>query len=115
MKAIAVDGKLLLANGKAVKSPVDGGGSLDLGITGAAAGQIAKIASVDENGVPTSWEAIDLPSDGGSGGGSGSSCECISATDDEIINALYETGFINPPTDSSGAILLAADNNILTL
>lgn len=68
MKAIAVDGKLLLANGKAVKSPVDGGGSLDLGLTGAAAGQIAKIASVDENGAPTSWEATDLPSDGGSGG-----------------------------------------------
>ncbi len=68
MKAIAVDGKLLLANGKAVKSPVDGGGSLDLGLTGAVAGQIAKIASVDENGAPTSWEAADLPSDGGSGG-----------------------------------------------
>ena len=69
MKAIAVDGKLLLANGKAVKSPVDGGGgSLDLGLTGAAAGQIAKIASVDENGAPTSWEAIDLPSDSGTGG-----------------------------------------------
>lgn len=68
MKVIAVDGKLLLANGKAVKSPVDGGGSLDLGLTGATAGQIAKIASVDENGAPTSWEATDLPSDGGSGG-----------------------------------------------
>ena len=69
MKAIAVDGKLLLANGKAVKPPVDGGGgSLDLGLTGATAGQIAKIASVDENGAPTSWEATDLPSDGGSGG-----------------------------------------------
>lgn len=69
MKAIAVDGKLLLANGKAVKPPVDGGGgSLDLGLTGAAAGQIAKIASVDENGAPTSWEATNLPSDGGSGG-----------------------------------------------
>lgn len=36
-------------------------------------------------------------------------------TDDDIINVLCETGFINPPTDSSGAILLAADNNILTL
>ena len=67
MKVIAVDGKLLLANGKAVKSPVDGGGSLDLGLTGAAAGQIAKIASVDENGAPTSWEAVDMPSGDGSG------------------------------------------------
>lgn len=35
--------------------------------------------------------------------------------DDNIIDALYETGIINPVTDSSGKILLASDNNILTL
>ena len=45
------------------------------------------------------------------GGGGGSA----SVTDDEIIDALFETDLINPATDSSGAILLAADNNILTL
>ena len=45
------------------------------------------------------------------GGGGGSA----SVTDDEIIDALFETDLINPVTDSSGAILLAADNNILTL
>ena len=38
-----------------------------------------------------------------------------SLTDDDIIDALYETGFINPVTDSGGKILLADDNNILTL
>ena len=38
-----------------------------------------------------------------------------SLTDDDIIDALYETGIISPATDSSGAILLASDNNILTL
>ena len=38
-----------------------------------------------------------------------------SLTDDDIIDALYETGFINPVTDSGGKILLAEDNNILTL
>ena len=38
-----------------------------------------------------------------------------SLTDDDIIDALYETGIINPVTDSGGKILLAADNNILTL
>ena len=38
-----------------------------------------------------------------------------SLTDDDIINALYETGIINPVTDSGGKILLADDNNILTL
>ena len=45
-----------------------------------------------------------------SGGGGGASL-----TDDDIIDALYETGFINPVTDSSGKILLASDNNILNL
>ena len=38
-----------------------------------------------------------------------------SLTDDDIIDALYETGIINPVTDSGGKILLADDNNILTL
>ena len=44
------------------------------------------------------------------GGGGGASL-----TDDDIIDALYETGIINPVTDSGGKILLASDNNILTL
>ena len=34
-------------------------------ITGATVGQIAKIAAVDENGVPTAWEPVDMPSGGG--------------------------------------------------
>ena len=38
-----------------------------------------------------------------------------SLTDDDIIDALYETGIINPATDNGGRILLADDNNILTL
>lgn len=37
-----------------------------MGITGAAVGQIAKITAVDENGVPTAWEAADMPSGGSS-------------------------------------------------
>lgn len=36
-------------------------------------------------------------------------------TNDDMIDALYETGVINPVANSSGAILLASDNNILTL
>ena len=35
-----------------------GGTDLSLGLTGAAAGQIAKISAVDENGKPTAWEKI---------------------------------------------------------
>ena len=44
------------------------------------------------------------------GGGGGASL-----TEDDIIDALYETGIINPVTDGGGKILLADDNNILTL
>ena len=42
--------------------------------------------------------------------------ECLDKiSDDDIINVLYETGIINPVTNNSGKILLAADSNILTL
>ena len=38
-----------------------------------------------------------------------------SLTEDDIIDALYETGVINPVADNDGKIFLASDNNILTL
>ena len=47
-----------------VDSSVSGG--LHLGITGANVGQTVKIKSVDEDGVPTEWEATgfdDVPTD----------------------------------------------------
>ncbi len=34
---------------------------VSLGVSGAAIGQIAKITAVDAQGVPTKWEAVDLP------------------------------------------------------
>lgn len=42
----------------------DTGGGLSLGLTGAAVGQIAKITAVDENGKPTAWSPVDMPSGG---------------------------------------------------
>ena len=44
------------------KNPV----GVDLAMTGAAVGQIAKITEVDASGVPTAWEPVDMPSGGGS-------------------------------------------------
>lgn len=44
------------------KNPV----GVDLAMTGAAVGQIAKITAVDASGVPTAWEPVDMPSGGGS-------------------------------------------------
>ena len=40
-------------------------GGVDMGITGATVGQIAKITAVDASGVPTAWEPVDMPSGGG--------------------------------------------------
>ena len=37
-----------------------------MNITGATVGQIAKITAVDDTGKPTAWEAVDMPSGGGS-------------------------------------------------
>lgn len=36
-----------------------------LDVTGAAVGQIVKIAAVDSDGVPTAWRPVDMPSGGG--------------------------------------------------
>ena len=44
-------------------APGKDGAGMD--INGAAAGQIAKISAVDENGVPTAWTPVDMPSGGG--------------------------------------------------
>lgn len=40
-----------------------GGTDLTLGMTGATVGQIAKITAVDEDGKPTAWEPVEMPSD----------------------------------------------------
>ena len=47
----------------ATKQYVDthAGGGTDMGITGAAVGQIAKITAVDASGVPTAWAPVDMP------------------------------------------------------
>ena len=37
-----------------------------MNITGATVGQIAKITAVNDTGKPTAWEAVDMPSGGGS-------------------------------------------------
>ena len=42
-------------------------GGVGMGITGATVGQIAKISAVDDNGVPTAWEPVDMPSGGADG------------------------------------------------
>ena len=43
----------------------DTGAGMD--VTGATVDQIAKISAVDDKGVPTAWEPVDMPSGGGGG------------------------------------------------
>lgn len=62
MKVQAIDGKPLSAGGKLLKANASGGTAIDLGVTGAAVGDIIKVAAVDADGKPTAWEAADLAS-----------------------------------------------------
>lgn len=45
-----------------VSDETPGSSDLSLGLTGAAVGQIAKITAVDEDGKPTAWSPVDMPS-----------------------------------------------------
>lgn len=53
---------------------LESNGGVGMGITGATVGQIAKIATVDENGKPTAWSPVDMPSGGSS----------VTITDDDV-------------------------------
>ena len=53
-------GKTAYVNGVRLVGTGSGGTDISLGITGAAAGQIAEIASVDSNGAPTAWGVSPL-------------------------------------------------------
>ena len=55
-----------------------------LGITSATVGQLARIKAVNDNGAPTAWEAVDMPS-----GGSGETWEKVAeVTTTEVVNSL---------------------------
>jgi hypothetical protein len=78
------EGKVLTAkNGDFVWSE-HSGGNVDLGVTGATVGQTVKISAVDENGVPTAWEATDFPS-GGNGGAKMALLNVVEVTDADVL------------------------------
>lgn len=62
MQVQAIDGKPLSAGGKLLKASAGGGTAIDLGVTGAAVGDIIKVAAVDADGKPTAWEAAEMAS-----------------------------------------------------
>lgn len=66
-KIVYIGDKPLVANGKVVQvdSQSTGGTDLSLGITGATVGQIVSIKSVDSNGTPTEYTAVNQSSASG--------------------------------------------------
>ena len=54
-----------LAEKYSAENPPPGGSDASLGITSATVGQIAKITAVDDSGVPTAWEPVDMPAGDG--------------------------------------------------
>ncbi len=70
--------------GKVTGGSGSGGGvDIDLGMTGAAAGQVAKVKAVDTDGKPTAWEPADLP-----GGGGNEWVKVAETTLTEIVNEI---------------------------
>lgn len=64
VEAIVEDAAIRAA--ELVDVPEGGGTDISLGVSGASVGQIAKITAINDSGMPTAWEAVDLPvSDGG--------------------------------------------------
>lgn len=51
-------------NGDGTMTAPEVSGGSGIAVTGATVGQMVKIAAVDEKGVPTAWEPVDMPSGG---------------------------------------------------
>lgn len=78
-----VKASLVAAINEAAKTGSGGGVDIDLGMTGAAAGQVAKVKAVDTDGKPTAWEPADLP-----GGGGNEWVKVAETTLTEIVNEI---------------------------
>ena len=101
--------------GPAGPAGADGKDGAGMDITGATVGQIAKITAVDDTGKPTAWEAVDMPSGGGSGSVAVDSTLTVSgraadakATGDAIRSLSEEIaniGFSIPEGTPDGAFL----------
>ena len=73
-------------DGKLYTAPGSGGADISLGISGASAGQMAKIKTVNASGAPTAWEAGDAA---GGYSGYGNRNPDYTYTVTEVISELY--------------------------
>ena len=118
VKVLSVNGKIPLVDGKAIEAQDGGGSTVELDTTLTQSGKAADAKAVGDalagkQDKLIAGDNITIAADGktisATGGGG------ASLTNDDIIDALYETGIISPITDSDCKIFLVDDNNILTL
>ena len=99
----ADNGKFLRVVGGAWAAEDMPTGGTDMGITGAAVGQIAKITAVDASGTPTAWEPADMPSGGG-------------GYWETVLDTVWEQDVINPTAyNSETGIFTCAEGELVNL
>lgn len=66
-----------------------GSGGSGIAVSGATVGQTVKISAVDDDGVPTAWEAVDFPS-----GGGGSEWKVLAdiTTEEDVYEVMIDEG-----------------------
>ena len=75
--------------------------------SGASVGQIAKITAVDDTGKPTAWQAVDMPSGGGTSGG---------GHWETVLDTVWQQDVINPTAfDSATGIFTCAEGELANL
>ena len=90
-----------------------------LGLTTATPGKTIKVKTV-QDGKPTEWEAVDMPSHPDWNQNDNTKPDYIKnrpliATNDDVMDLLAEIGIIEPITNSNGEILISASNEIYSL
>ena len=93
--------------------------AISLGLTAATPGQIIKVKTV-QDGKPTEWEAVDMPSQPDWNQNDNTKPDYIKnrpliATNDDAMDLLAEIGIITPITNSNGEILTSSSNEIYSL
>ena len=90
-----------------------------LGLTTATPGKTIKVKAV-QDGKPTEWEAVDMPSQPDWNQNDNTKPDYIKnrpliATNDDAMDLLAEIGIITPITNSNGEILTSSSNEIYSL
>lgn len=96
-------------DGKLYTAPGGGGADISLGISGATAGQVAKVKTVDASGVPTAWEAGDAASGGSEWTKLGDVTVSQTA---EFVPLSFSNGIVTIDTNADGYASLPSSGTI---